>query len=92
MSENGDGNGVHLDMVAHSDLIDELVLTFDRATGMLKIGGRTINLEVALDICQRGVRFFDTQLRIQAAAAMQQQQADQVRVNDLLNRARQRSS
>jgi hypothetical protein len=85
---NGGGNGANTGKIPHEALIDELVLTFDRGDGTLKIGGRTINLDVALDVCLRGVRFFETQLRIQAAAAMQQQQADQVRVNDLLNRTR----
>jgi hypothetical protein len=87
MSEDG-GNGANLGKIPHEALIDELVLTFDRGDGTLKIGGRTINLDVALDICQRGVRFFETQLRIQAMAAIQQQQADQVRVNELLSRTR----
>ena len=85
---DGEGNGANTGKIPHEALIDELVLTFDRGDGTVKITGRTINLEVALDMCQRGVRFFETQLRIQAAAALQQQQADQVRVNELLNRTR----
>jgi hypothetical protein len=85
---NGDGNGANTGKIPHEALIDELVLTFDRATGMLKISGRVINLDVSMDICQRGVRFFETQLRLQAVQAVKQQQADQAHVNDLLNRAR----
>jgi hypothetical protein len=85
---NGDGNGANLGKIPHEALIDELVLTFDRGNGTLKISGRVINLDVSMDICQRAVRVLETQLRLQAAQQLQQQQADQVRVNGLLNRTR----
>jgi hypothetical protein len=86
MSE--DGNGANLGKIPHEALIDTLELTYDRGDGTMKIGGRAINLEVALDMCQRGCRFFETQLRIAAVGVAKQQQADQERVNELLNRTR----
>jgi hypothetical protein len=88
MSDGGNGDGANLGKIPHEALIDRLELTLDRGDGTMKIGGKAVNLDVALDMCQRGVRFFETQLRIQAAAQMQQQQVDQARVNELLNRTR----
>jgi hypothetical protein len=90
MSEDyGNGaSGTNGARIARSELIDELVLTFDRGDGTMKIGGKAINLDVALDMCQRGVRFFETQLRIQAAAQAKQQMVDTQRVQDLLERTR----
>jgi hypothetical protein len=88
MSEPGGGNGANLGKIPHEALIDELVLTLDRGDGTMKISGRAINLEVGLDMCQRGARFFETQLRLIAVQQRSQQQADQERVNELLNRTR----
>jgi hypothetical protein len=85
---SGDGNGANLGKIPHEALIDRLELTLDRGDGTMKISGCAINLDVGLDMCQRGVRFFETQLRIQAVGVVKQQQADQARVNDLLNRTR----
>ena len=87
-----EGNGANLGKIPHEALIDELVLTFDRGDGTLKIGGRVINLDVSLDICLRAVRFFETQLRLQAAQGAKQQQMENARVQEMLNRARGRSS
>ena len=88
MSEPGEGNGANLGTIPHEALIDRLELTLDRGDGTMKISGRAINLEVGLDMCQRGVRFFETQLRMAAVGVVKQQQADQERVNELLNRTR----
>ena len=92
MCEAGDGNGggngherVTMELQA---LVDEVVLTYDRRDGTLKVGGRIINLDVALDICLRGARFFETQLRVQAVQQVQQRQAEQARVAALLDRTR----
>jgi len=87
MSADGSIGG-NLGKIPREALIDELVLTYDRADGTLKIGGKTCNLEVALDMCQRGVRFFETQLRMAAVAAVAQQRAEQERVREILAGAR----
>lgn len=87
MSEH-DANGSERVTLPLEALIDELVLTYDRRDGTLKIGGRTISLDVALDICLRAVRFFETQVRITAAAAVKQQMQEQARVAALLDRTR----
>ena len=85
---NGSGNGANLGKIPHETLIDELVLTFDRGDGTMKIGGKVINQDVALDMCQRGCRFFEQQLRMAGVLQAKQQMMDAQRVNELLERSR----
>jgi hypothetical protein len=87
-SGHGGGNGNERVTLPLEALIDELVLTFDRRDGTLKVGGRILNIELGLMIAQRAVNYFETLVRVQAAAQMQQQQADKARVAALLDRAR----
>lgn len=84
----GGTNGQELVTMPAAALVDELVLTYNRADGTLSVGGRIVNLEVALEICRRGAMFFETQIRLAAAQAVRQQQADQARVAALLDRTR----
>jgi hypothetical protein len=86
-----DGNGANLGKIPHKVLIDELVLTMDRGDGTMKIGGKCISNEVALEMCARGVRYFETLMRIDAVQQVKQQQTENARVQEMLNRARQRS-
>jgi hypothetical protein len=85
---NGGGNGHERVTMELEALVDKLELTYDRRDGSLKVGGRVINLDVALEICRRGASFFETQLRVQAAQQVQQRQAEQARVAALLDRTR----
>ena len=87
-ADGGTGDGANLGTIPHEALIDELVLTYDRADGTLKIGGKTCNLEVALDMCQRAARQFEVQLRVAAVAAVAQQRAELERVQQILAGAR----
>jgi hypothetical protein len=56
-------------------LTDVLVLSYNRADGTFKIDGKVVNHEVALEMCGRAARHFETILRVQAAAAARQQMA-----------------
>ena len=87
---NGEGNGDGSERVTLplEALVDELVLTYDRRDGTLKVGGRTVNLDVALDICLRAARYFETQLRVAAAQQVQQQVQEAHRVAAILDRTR----
>jgi len=85
---NGSGNGANLKDPTHEALTDELVLTLNRGDGTMGIGGKVINHDVALDMCQRGCRFFEQQLRMAGVLQAKQQMVDQERVNELLNRTR----
>lgn len=90
MSEDGNGNGLPdpEQLVRRKDLVDELVLTWDRMTCELKIGGRIVSPDAALAILAQATRFFETQLRLQAAQNIRGAQAEQQRVNALLERIR----
>ncbi len=90
--DNGSANGGADQLIRRKDLVDELVLAYDRADGKLTVGGKIINLEVALNICQQAARYFETQLRLMAAQQVRQAAAEQERVRALLDRTRGRSS
>lgn len=90
LDENGHGGGngearVTLPLEA---LVDELVLTYDRRDGTLTVGGRVVNAETALTICQRAVTYWETQVRLAAAMHVKQQQSEQARVAAILDRTR----
>jgi hypothetical protein len=90
MSENG-GNGEgggNLGKIPHELLIDELVLTMDRGDGTMKIGGKVLNSDVALDMIARAQRYFETLLRIEAVAQVKQQALDAQRTAEILSRTR----
>lgn len=68
--EQGVGaNGVN----GASELVDVLTLMYDRATGTLKIDGKVVNNDVAVEMCGRAMRHFETLVRVQAAADARQQ-------------------
>lgn len=71
----GNGNGGGLEMV------DEVVLTYDRVHDKLNISGRFNSLDLALDMLARATRAFEAQLRTQhavtTALAIKEAQEDQ---------------
>lgn len=95
MSEPADnghvGGGAERVTLPLEALTDELTITFRRADGTMQVGGRICNLDVALDMCMRAARYFETQLRLAAALEAKKNLAEQAHVQDMINRARQRS-
>lgn len=93
MSEdgNGAGNGQERVTLPLEALTDELTITFRRADGTLQVGGRICNLDVALDMCKRAARYFEMQLRLAAALEAKKNLAEQAHVQQMIDRARQRS-
>ncbi len=82
------GNGALDERIARSSLVDDLTITFDRADGTMKVGGRVVNYEVALTMCERAARHFETLLRVQAAGAAQQAIKENARVAAIIDRTR----
>jgi hypothetical protein len=88
-SDNGRGDNGNIEpTIRRKDLVDELVLTFDRATCKLEVGGRVLDYNAALAILGQATRYFETLLRIQAAALVKQNADEAKRVQDLLARTR----
>lgn len=69
-------------------LRDQVIIDYNRADGTLSVGGKICNLDVALDMCLRAARFFETQLRLVGVMDMKQRALEQQRVQDLLARTR----
>lgn len=89
MCENGGGaKAAEGERIARSDLIDELVLRFDRATGMLEIGGRVASDDVALMILERAVNVYTARTRAAYMLAAREQALEQERVRQLVNQQR----
>lgn len=76
--ENGDGDGVQRTQV---ELVDTVVLTYNRVTDKLEIGGTACSVDIMLDMLYRARRALEfTQrkaqaLEIQAAARQQAEDA-----------------
>lgn len=66
--EDGNGNGVQS---TASELVDTLVLTYNRATDNLQIGGHANSLDLMLDILARATRQVEFQLRKAQALQIQ---------------------
>ena len=84
MSEH-DTNG---NRAENDPLIDQLVLTFNRRTGELGIGGKVLNEDMAMAILAQATRHFETVLRLQAVAKVKMQEVEQARTNALLQSVR----
>ena len=69
---------------------DVMVLSRNRSTGEVNVGGNVINVDLALDILGRVTRYFDVQYRIMAAVQAQEElkkrQAEFARVQSLLRK------
>jgi len=70
-STNGKGNAAPA-----PNLVDQLVLTYDRVPSTLTISGKVINNETALDMLNRAVRYYETVVRLEAATQIRQQQVE----------------
>jgi len=73
---------------ARIDVVDELVLTYDRVAGVLTIGGRVINADVGLAICHQAARHFEQLLRVAAAQRLAAGAVEAARTQEILNRTR----
>ena len=88
MSEdNGNGNGGPAEL---SGLVDTLELRFDRSDGTMHIGGKVVNNDTGLDMCLRAARYFETLVRVAAAAQARAQMTSDLAIanisRDLINR------
>lgn len=85
--EPGNGNGTGASV---PDLADQLVIEFNRSDGTMHVGGKVCNDEVALDMCNRAARYFETRCRVAAAAAAMQERAKEAQLaqvaRDVVNR------
>ena len=82
-----EGNG-HTPEVAPD--ADVMVLSRNRSTGEVNVGGNVINVDLALDILGRVSRYFDVQYRVMAAMQAQEElkkrQAEFATVQSLLRK------
>jgi len=70
MTTSGNSNGGN--GVTHQ-AVDTLILTYNRATDHLDVGGKCNSLDLMLDMLGRATRTLEAQLRAQNAIALQQQ-------------------
>jgi hypothetical protein len=75
--ENENGNPTRKDNGVESRPVDTVILTYDRATDHLDVGGTFNSVDLALDMLERARRALDAKLRLQQALALQQQLAEQ---------------
>ncbi len=68
--------------------VDTLVLTYDRATDHLDIGGHCNSLDLMLDMLGRASRVLEAQWRAQQVQAMLQQRAQAAATADIVNKLR----
>jgi len=88
-SEGGNGAGDQGSITLPiAQLVDELVLRYNRADGTLGISGHVVNNEVALEILLRAARHYETILRLEAAARIREQAIDAGRTAEILARTR----
>jgi len=88
-SEGGNGGGDQGSITLPIEqLVDELVLRYNRADGTMHIGGRVVNNDTALDMLQRAARHYETILRLEAAARIREQAMDATRTAQILERTR----
>ena len=84
MAENGEAKAAQVN-------VDQIVLTLNRETGELNIGGNVQNLNLSLNMLAQATRHLDVQFRIIAAteaqAQIKQQQEDFQRVQRLMGKA-----
>jgi len=69
-SGNGGEHGVE------SRSIDTLILTYDRATDVLEVGGHCNSLDLMLDILSRATRVLESRWRQQELQRIMQERAD----------------
>lgn len=89
MSANDSSNGAN--GVTHQ-AVDTLILTYNRATDHLEVGGKCNSLDLMLDMLARATRTIEAQLRAQNALALQEQMrqaaADRAIADSLRNATR----
>lgn len=70
---DGNGNG---DGAARDVKLDTLILTYDRATDHLDIGGAFNSIDLGLDMLARAKRALEARWRMEQIRAVQQAAAD----------------
>jgi hypothetical protein len=83
MSENGHSNGA-----AETVADDTIVLTYNRLTDQLNVGGKYYSHELALSILARASRAIEQKLRIEAAIKAQAELAQLARDQQLAQKLR----
>lgn len=73
------GNPTRKDGGVDAGAVDTLILTYDRATDHLDIGGHCNSLDLMLDMLGRAKRSLESTWRAQRALELQQQLAEQAR-------------
>jgi hypothetical protein len=68
--------------------LDQVILTYDRLTDHMDVGGVFASLDLALDMLARARRALEAQLRKQQALELQGALQDQARAAELARRVR----
>ena len=80
MDGNGNGNGNG----DRKGRVSTLALTFQHDTFHLDVKGELVNYECALAMLDQAKRFFEQQIKLQAAQELQKKLVDNARVEELM--------
>jgi hypothetical protein len=67
------GNPTRKDGGVQGRAVDTIILTYDRATDMLEVGGKANSLDLMLDMLGRATRVVEAKLRFEQAKQLQQE-------------------
>jgi hypothetical protein len=68
-----------------SRAVDTLILTYDRATDRLEVGGNCNSLDLMLDMLGRATRVLENKWRVERVQELRQQFADKARTQAILD-------
>ena len=71
------GNPTRKDNGVESRVVDTVILTYDRATDHMDVGGNANSLDLMLDMLGRATRVLEAKYRLQSAQQFAQQLAEQ---------------
>jgi hypothetical protein len=78
-------DGANGESGARAAEVDTLLLTYDRATDHLEVGGKCNSLDLMLDMLARATRVLENKWRMERVAELRQQLTDQVRTQQILD-------
>lgn len=79
--ENGNADGVES---TQPELVDTVILTYNRATDHLTVGGKCSSLDCVLDMLHRATRLHEHKWRLERMAEYQKQAAEIARTQAIL--------
>ena len=88
MTKPSDGDGSNGESGVEHRVVDTLILTYDRATDVLEIGGKCNSLDLMLGMLARATRVLEHRWRAERINELRQQIADQARTQAILDKVK----